>query len=133
MSHRGNVIRKALEVFTEAREYHNELLKARDYYQYLRNNVKGVRFDREPTGHGTGETKALAFDKEMAATAADLYRLQMLLDWVNDLMDPLDPEEESIIRERYIEGWTLQEMAERRGTTVDRVRYRIDRIIEEMR
>lgn len=132
MSSRGNVVRKALEVFRDARDYHNELLKGMQYYQYLRNNVKGVSFDRQPGGHGKGETRALAYEKEVAALTGDLYRLQILLDWINDLLDPLDPDEESFIRERYIEGWTLDEMAERRGISKDQVRYRLERIIEDL-
>lgn len=131
MTFRADVIRKGLEAFTNAKAYYHELGKARDYYQYLRNNVRGVRFDRLP-GRGGGETKALAFDHEMQEIVAEMYRLQLFLDWINQLLDPLDTDEEAFIREKYIEGWTWSEMAERHNMSVDRVRYRISRIIEEM-
>ena len=131
MANRSETIRKALEAFRSAKAYYHELGKARDYYQYLRNNVRGVRYDRQPGGGG-GETKALAFDHEMQEIVAEMYRLQLFLDWINQLLDPLDTEEEAYIREKYIEGWTWSEMAERHNTSVDRVRYRISRIIEEM-
>lgn len=132
MSARGNVIKKALEAFTDARRLYGEIYKKYEFYQYQRNNVKGVSFDREPTGKGTGETKALLYDKEMSVVTAELYRLQLFLDWVNDILDPLEPEDESLIRERFILGWTAAKVAEAHSMSVEQVRYRIDRIIEEM-
>ena len=131
MTYRGEVIRKGLEAFTSAKAYYLELGKAHDYYQYLRNNVKGVSFDRQPGG-GNSETKALAFDREVQEIVAEMYRLQLFLDWINQILDPLDADEEAFIREKYVEGWTWQEMAERHQMSVDQVRYRINRIIEEM-
>ena len=131
VTNRSETIRKALEAFKSAKGYYLELAKRREYYQYIRNGVRGVRFDRPP-GRGGGETKALAFDHEMQEIVAEMYRLQLFLDWINQLLDPLDTEEEAYIREKYIEGWTWQEMAERHEMSIDRVRYRISRIIEEM-
>lgn len=130
-TNRSETIRKAFEAFKSAKGYYLELAKRRDYYQYLRNGVRGVRYDRQPGG-GNGETKALAFDHEMQEIVAEMYRLQLFLDWVNQLLEPLDTDEEAFIREKYIEGWTWQEMAERHEMSIDRVRYRISRIIEEM-
>ena len=74
MTYRGEVIRKGLEAFTSAKAYYLELGKAHDYYQYLRNNVKGVSFDRQPGG-GNSETKALAFDKEVQEITREMYLL----------------------------------------------------------
>ena len=128
---RSETIRKAFEAFKSAKGYYLELAKRREYYQYIRNGVRGVRYDRPPGGGG-GETKALAFDREMQEIVAEMYRLQLFLDWINQLLEPLDTEEEAYIREKYIEGWTWSEMAERHNMSVDRVRYRISRIIEEM-
>lgn len=130
-TNRSETIRKAFEAFRSAKGYYLELAKQREYYQYIRNGVRGVRYDRQPGGGG-GETKALAFDHEMQEIVAEMYRLQLFLDWINQLLDPLDTEEEAYIREKYIEGWTWQEMAERHEMSIDRVRYRISRIIEEM-
>lgn len=130
-TNRSETIRKAFEAFRSAKGYYLELAKTREYYQYIRNGVRGVSFDRQPGG-GSGETKALAFDHEMQEIVAEMYRLQLFLDWINQLLDPLDTEEEAYIREKYIEGWTWAEMAERHNTSIDRVRYRISRIIEEM-
>ena len=81
MTFKGEVIRKGLEAFTSAKAYYHELGKAHDYYQYLRNNVKGVSFDRQPGG-GNSETKALAFDREMQEITCEMYRLQLFLDWI---------------------------------------------------
>ena len=128
---RSETIRKAFEAFRSAKGYYLELAKRREYYQYIRNGVRGVRFDRQPGG-GNGETKALAFDHEVQEIEAEMYRLQLFLDWINQLLEPLDTDEEAFIREKYIEGWTWQEMAERHEMSIDRVRYRISRIIEEI-
>ncbi len=132
MSKRGDLIRKALEAFPSARKYYYHLLDQMAYYQYMRNNVKGINFEPKLGGSGSGETMALAYDKEVTQINAELYRLQIFLDWVNDLLDGIDSEDESLIRERFIEGWPLDKMATTRGWSKDQVRYRIDRIIEEL-
>lgn len=131
VTNRSETIRKAFEAFRSAKAYYLELAKRREYYQYIRNGVRGVSFDRQPGG-GNSETKALAFDREMQEIVAEMYRLQLFLDWINQILDPLDADEEAFIREKYIEGWTWSEMAERHQMSIDQVRYRINRIIEEM-
>ena len=132
MNHRGRLIRKAFEAFLDAKAYYKECYRLYDAIQYKRNNVKGVNYEPKVPGTGSGETKALLYDREMQTVSAELYRLQLYLDWINTLLDEFDTDDEAFIRERYIEGMQLETIAEAHGLTREGVKYKYEQIFRNL-
>ena len=132
MNHKGRMVRKAFEAFIDAKAYYKEMHRLYDAIQYKRNNVKGVNYEPKMPGTGKGETKALLYDKEMQIVSRELYRLQMYLEWINELLDGFDTEECAFIRERYIEGWNIDQIAEAHGMTKEGVKYKYESIFRNL-
>ena len=132
MNHKGRMIRKAFEAFIDARAYYGECSRLYDAIQYKRNNVKGINYEPKIPGNGTGETKALLYDREMQIVSRELYRLQLYLEWINELLDGFDTKECTFIRERYIEGWNIEQIAEAHGMTKEGVKYKYESIFRNL-
>ena len=132
MNHKGRMVRKAFEAFIDAKAYYKETYRLYDAIQYKRNNVKGVNYEPKMPGTGKGETKALLYDREMQIVSRELYRLQLYLEWINELLDGFDAEECAFIRERYIEGWNIEQIAEAHGMTKEGVKYKYESIFRNL-
>lgn len=132
MSPKGKTARKAFEAFRDAKAWYQELDRERQYIQYKRNNVKGVNYEPKLGGNGNGETLALIMEDRMHNVVTMMYRLQILLTFVDEVLDGLDTEQESLIRERYIDGMTLETMAAARSISREQVKYQIERIFAEL-
>lgn len=132
MNPRGKVARKAFEAFRDAKAYYMELERERQAIQYHRNNVKGVNYEPHLGGSGSGETLALIMGERMDTVIHEMYRLQILLDFVNVTLDELETEDESLLRERYVEGLTIETMALARGISRDQVKYKIESVFARL-
>lgn len=131
---RAVIIRKCLEAYRDGAFELKELQKQYEYYQYLRQNVRGISYEpRVPNASApSGESKALMYDDTVTEIASKMYMLQMVKDYIDSCISALDLDDESLIRERYIHGMNIDAIAIARDMNREQVKYRIEQIIRRM-
>lgn len=131
---RAGLIRKCFEAYRDCQTELAELQKEREYIQYLRNNVRGVSYEpRVPNSSApSGSSKALIYDKRMKEIASQMFMLSSVVNYCDQLLTALETDAESLMRERYVVGMSIDTIATARNLNREQVKYRIEQIIRGM-